>query len=51
MAAVWGHLDVVQYLVAAGADPSIVSDAEGTAADMAGVPGREEVEAFLSDLS
>ncbi len=43
MAAAWGHLDVVEYLLDQGADSTIRAEVDGTPAEMARVRNRQEI--------
>lgn len=50
MAAAWGHLDIVEYLLEKGADPGLIADSEGTAEDMAHARQQTAVIKFFKEL-
>ncbi len=50
MASAWGHLDVVEYLLDQGADPTIRAEVDGTPEDMARARNRREICNFFNRL-
>lgn len=50
MAAAWGHLDVLRYLLDQGADPTIRAEVDGTPGEMARGRNREEVSDYFASI-